>query len=314
MPHQGIEITTAFTNSFGPDAESWMTTTAVTPEAIEVEYKSSRGMVAKRQTLISDRATARALVLGFSSKMPLVIPHTTSFGLSSAQLLELRSTGRTALALIYDTAMSKMDGELTLVEKDIRLPVLLDSQPFEAPAVQARGTFGKGGRQAVGDFYFLDSKNNPALLQYSINFSWEREPRTEKVVRVTAGLSEQAAMEQALKTIRSYELYGIHFDFDKATIRPESKSLVADIAVTLQNNPLWRLQVTGHTDSIGKPAYNQKLSGERAASVKAALVAQGIAPDRLEAAGAGAAEPKGDNGTLQGRALNRRVELKRLDR
>ena len=80
------------------------------------------------------------------------------------------------------------------------------------------------------------------------------------------------------------------------------------------DNPVWTLNIVGHTNSIGKAGYNQKLSAQRAASVKAALVKRGIDPSRLAAAGAGPGQPKADNTTLTGRALNRRVELTRTDR
>jgi outer membrane protein OmpA-like peptidoglycan-associated protein len=314
MPHPGLEITTAFTNSFGPDAESWITMTAVSPEAIEVGYRSARGVVASRQILQADRAGASTLVLGYASRMPHVIPNTTSLGLSSAQLRELRSTGQTAMSIIYDTALSRMSGRLTLVAQGIRMPVLVGGDSVEVPVLHAHGEFADGRHSAAGDLFILDNQNNPVLIQYSLSFSGEIQPRTEKITRVTAGASEQAKMEQALRTLKRYDLYGIHFDFDKASIQPQAVSLINDIAVTLKNNPTWTLRIVGHTDSIGDANYNLKLSGERAASVKTALVERGVAANRLETQGAGASDPKASNATLQGRALNRRVELIRTDR
>ena len=124
----------------------------------------------------------------------------------------------------------------------------------------------------------------------------------------------RSAMEQSLATLRKYDVYGIHFNFDKATIREESAELLQDISRTLQNNPLWTLKINGYTDAIGDAAYNLKLSQERAAAVRTALIDLGISSTRLEAVGYGAANPKGDNDTLHGRALNRRVELERTDR
>ena len=121
-------------------------------------------------------------------------------------------------------------------------------------------------------------------------------------------------MEQSLSTLKKYDLYGIHFDFDKATMRPDAASLIKDIALTLKNNPTWTLEINGHTDSIGDASYNQKLSLARAQSVATAIVKQGIAAERLRAGGRGASNPKADNSTLQGRALNRRVELVRTDK
>ena len=97
-------------------------------------------------------------------------------------------------------------------------------------------------------------------------------------------------------------------------MRPESSALIKDIALTLTHNPTWTLQINGHTDSIGDQAYNQKLSAARAKAVAGALIKRGIAARRLQTAGLGPTQPKGDNSTLQGSALNRRVELVRTDR
>lgn len=313
MPHQGLEITTAFTNAYGPDAESHILITAVTPTAVDFAYNSSRGMVTTREVSLADRENARVLVLGFSNKMPVVIPGTTLLGLSSTQLVQLRDTGRVDMGLIYDTAGDELNGELTLVDGNMRMPLLIEDQVVNVRALHARANLGQGGRSAAGDFYVLDSQHNPLILQYSVQFSWEPTPRTERIVRVTAGRSELSKMEQALNTLREYDVYGIHFAFDKAAILKSTGHLMDDIATTLKNNPLWRLRITGYTDNIGQPAYNIKLSEERARSVKAALVHKGVSADRLETAGGGESNPKADNGTLQGRAINRRVELRRID-
>ena len=71
--------------------------------------------------------------------------------------------------------------------------------------------------------------------------------------------------------------------------------------------------VTGHSDSTGDDAYNQKLSERRAQSVATYLEGKGIAPGRLTVIGAGETQPVADNGTAEGRAQNRRVVLQRTD-
>jgi arylsulfatase len=120
-------------------------------------------------------------------------------------------------------------------------------------------------------------------------------------------------MEQALATKHHYDLYGIHFDFDKAVIQPDSNALLDDITTALKQFPGWRLRITGHTDSTGDAAYNEELSMNRANAIKQALVERGIDASRLETLGTGEKQPVASNDTPEGQALNRRVELVRLD-
>jgi OOP family OmpA-OmpF porin len=95
-----------------------------------------------------------------------------------------------------------------------------------------------------------------------------------------------------------------------ATITGESAPVLQEIATVMKRNPGWKLRVDGHTDSIGGSVPNLDLSRRRAAAVKQALVARfSIASDRLTTDGFGASRPKATNSTLEGRALNRRVEL-----
>ena len=129
----------------------------------------------------------------------------------------------------------------------------------------------------------------------------------------TATAYSKEAMEQALATKHHYDLYGIHFDFDKAVIQPDSNALLDDITTALKNFPKWRLRITGHTDSTGDAAYNEELSMNRANAIKQALVERGIDAARLETLGMGEKQPVASNDTPEGQALNRRVELVRLD-
>ncbi|MFB3815932.1 MAG: OmpA family protein [Terriglobales bacterium] len=107
-------------------------------------------------------------------------------------------------------------------------------------------------------------------------------------------------------------IYGINFDTGKATIRPDSASVLAEVLSLLQKNPAWRLAVTGHTDNVGGKAMNLALSKQRAQSVVAWLTARGIADDRLLAGGFGDLAPIADNTSEVGRAKNRRVDLIKL--
>lgn len=99
------------------------------------------------------------------------------------------------------------------------------------------------------------------------------------------------------------------FDFDKATIKPEGKQVLDQIANQVQELNLETLIATGHTDSTGSQEYNQGLSERRANSVKEYLASQGVPGDRIYTEGKGKLEPVADNSTREGRAQNRRVEI-----
>lgn len=115
---------------------------------------------------------------------------------------------------------------------------------------------------------------------------------------------------QKLKEEGHIGLQGILFDFNKATIKEESKPLLAEIAKMMNNNPTFRIYVVGHTDMIGELKYNMDLSSQRAHAVVNYLVQNHkIAPDRFSAQGVGPLAPVATNETEEGRNKNRRVEL-----
>ena len=107
-------------------------------------------------------------------------------------------------------------------------------------------------------------------------------------------------------------VYGIHFETAKATILPDSESVLSEIAKMLQQNPDVKVRVEGQTDNVGQAASNQSLSEKRAQAVVAWLTSHGIEASRLKAKGWGASKPIEDNGTEDGRAKNRRVELVKI--
>jgi OmpA-OmpF porin, OOP family len=102
---------------------------------------------------------------------------------------------------------------------------------------------------------------------------------------------------------------GINFDTGKATIKPESEPVLAEIIKLLNSQPDWKMRVEGHTDNVGAKAANMTLSQQRAAAVVAWLMAHNIPAARLTSQGFGDMEPIADNSTEEGRTQNRRVEL-----
>ena len=104
-------------------------------------------------------------------------------------------------------------------------------------------------------------------------------------------------------------LRGVNFSFDSDAIQPEDKAVLDAAIEALREDPGVKVKISGFTDSTGPEAYNQALSERRAAAVRDYLGSRGIAQGRLSSEGMGTSSPVADNGTRDGRAQNRRVEL-----
>jgi OOP family OmpA-OmpF porin len=105
-------------------------------------------------------------------------------------------------------------------------------------------------------------------------------------------------------------LRGVNFDFDKSNIRADARPVLDEAIATLKAEGGVAVIAEGHTDSKGTDAYNQKLSERRANSVRDYLVRGGISAGRIKVVGYGESRPVADNKTEDGRAQNRRVELR----
>jgi outer membrane protein OmpA-like peptidoglycan-associated protein len=104
-------------------------------------------------------------------------------------------------------------------------------------------------------------------------------------------------------------LRNILFETGKFVLLPESISELEKIVSILRENPTLKVQISGHTDNVGKEADNLVLSAARAKAVVDYIITKGIASARLTHKGFGAAQPVADNATEQGRSLNRRTEM-----
>ena len=124
---------------------------------------------------------------------------------------------------------------------------------------------------------------------------------------------KKGQLEAALRRKGRAVLYGIRFDSNADVPRAESQATIGELAALLRQDASLRVLVEGHTDATNTDAYNLDLSARRAKSVVAALVKLGLDPARLQAKGFGRTRPVADNATAQGRALNRRVEVSRLE-
>lgn len=122
-----------------------------------------------------------------------------------------------------------------------------------------------------------------------------------------------ADMAKSIAATGKVDIYGIQFDVDKTAIKPESAPTLQEVAKLMKGDPALKLLVAGHTDNTGSPDHNMKLSEGRAVAVVNALVRQhGVAAARLQPRGYGDTQPVAPNDTEEGRAKNRRVELRKV--
>ena len=110
-------------------------------------------------------------------------------------------------------------------------------------------------------------------------------------------------------TGKSFAFDKITFETDSAALTPDSADQIAQLATVLNAYPSINVSVEGHTDNTGDPAANKKLSEDRAASVKAALIDKGVPADQVTSMGWGSEKPVASNDTEEGKLKNRRVEI-----
>ncbi|MBN1570352.1 MAG: OmpA family protein [Acidobacteria bacterium] len=135
-------------------------------------------------------------------------------------------------------------------------------------------------------------------------FIVEKEAMEQEVV------ADAKFMADGISSTGHVAIYGIHFDFNKSDIKPESEPALTEIGKMLTENPNLKVFVIGHTDNVGNIDTNMKLSQARADAVIKALTSQHkVNPVRLKGYGVGPLAPVAPNKTEEGRAKNRRVEL-----
>lgn len=277
-----------------------------------------------------DVASARRLVLVWIPGDPESMPGSLTGRISQLQFQELKQTGTTAFVLGMTPGAAGADvfGGLLAGRKYYRgnlqrmgsgsvpFSVLLDGQRTTLPALQLRGRVAVGTESGDAELWVLDDARLPLVLRWSALGS---SVTTVKIDNPPAPRSQGNAGGGGLDLTKALssgdcrvEAYGIYFNTGSAVLLPESQAALARIAALVHAHPDWTLTIEGHTDSMGSAASNLTLSKARAMAVRDALIrSQGVAAQQLSAAGFGATRPVESNGTLEGRARNRRVELAR---
>lgn len=170
-------------------------------------------------------------------------------------------------------------------------------------------------QELTGSYYFIDDvslvlidctkevADNPAPITIPIKTKKEK-GKQEKVVEEFEG--------QPLTKGSVIVLRNIFFDFDKSTLLQQSYKELQGLLSLMKKHPSMKVQIIGHTDNQGSVTYNMRLSENRAKAVVDYLIKRGIDAKRLQYKGRGAYEPIDTNATEEGRANNRRVEMKIL--
>ncbi|UCD88713.1 MAG: OmpA family protein [Desulfobacterales bacterium] len=131
----------------------------------------------------------------------------------------------------------------------------------------------------------------------------------EAAMRKQLAAIEEANVQRNADVLAVTLMSDMLFDIGSATLKPGSKEQIRHISTVLTKYTDTAILIAGHTDSTGSAALNQQLSELRATNVKIAIVEQGVHPSRIKTVGFGASTPIADNGTKEGRQLNRRVVI-----
>lgn len=267
-----------------------------------------------RRVPMADHLHARVMRNRFNEGDPEVFAGTTP-GVSADIVIELRTSGRAVMTFldvrrVFGLSTERaLKGTVTRIGAALDFPIIVNGRRAVVRALHAKGSLADevGGHEL--EFHVLDDPDNPLMLATTGPGFTTRITRIE----YPQAAGSPASIESKLAANEAVDVYGIYFAFGSDLLRPESDRVLQEVADLLKKHGDWKLQVDGHSDNIGGDGANLDLSRRRAAAVKAALVQRyAIAAQRLNTGGFGEGRPKDRNDTIEGRAINRRVELKRL--
>ena len=273
-----------------------------------------RQVTIPRLVRTEDLVKSRMQVLGFLSSDALILDGTTALGPSRLVTHELLAKGSAAYSFRSFSSRDSASGTLVRGGSNIQFPVLINGLRVMLSAMVARGQMTSGSSTRPFEQYIFDNPQHPISLRVAYgprggSFPFKADFARE-VVRIDWPRAKTSGLDEALTKTCRVEVPGIYFDFDRATLKPQSKEALDQIAAVVQRLPSRHISVEGHTDNIGGDSYNDQLSARRAAAVKTALERDyAIHGANVSTQGFGARRPLESNETLAGRARNRRVEL-----
>lgn len=205
-----------------------------------------------------------------------------------------------------DFTMHKPDGNTAGGYKPFPKTALLNDavDTWRRVAIYVNKTIGKVyvDQHRVG----IANQISPGAGMVTFEFANDTHPILIKNIRIAAGGSDAY---NKVVTDGKFIAYGILFDVNRATLKPESMGTINEISKMMKEHTDLKFEIGGHTDSDGSATLNNKLSQERADAVKQQLVSMGIDGSRLTTKGYGATKPVADNNTPENKARNRRVEF-----
>ena len=225
--------------------------------------------------------------------------------------------------------------DIEYVENVVRADMLLtdDSQM----SVLMNADFGTiEGKTDLGDFFLKDPHtvrhlvfNRPARLE-KVSVEKDKPPTKTVVAKVDKEMPPpdtdgdgvpdyedrcpDTPKGASVNSVGCWTIKGIHFDYNKWDIRPQYYGVLDENSQVLAMNPMLKVEIQGHTDSIASEEYNQILSERRADSVRTYFASKGISQERVSIRGFGELKPIASNETDEGRAKNRRIEIKIISR
>jgi outer membrane protein OmpA-like peptidoglycan-associated protein len=232
------------------------------------------------------------------------------------------------VAPVVEAPIANNDNASTVAGEPVKIPVCandiakgsplnlatIDLDPT-TPGVQTKLTNTQGTWTAAnGNVSFVPAPNfvGKASIPYTVKDQKGTPSNVALMtVEVTPKQAAPSSMELAVinDIIDASKIENIHFEFDKYDITAEFKTYLSGLSMLFKANPTWQIELSGHTDSKGTPAYNLNLSKNRAKSAKSFLESCGIAGERITYEFHGLEMPIASNLTPEGRYENRRVEI-----
>jgi outer membrane protein OmpA-like peptidoglycan-associated protein len=201
-------------------------------------------------------------------------------------------------------------------DEDARRRASAEQAQAEAEKGQADAQAQQQQAQAQADAARLAAQNAQLQQEAADRERLEAERQKQEAIQQKEQIRARllAQLNQVLQTRDTargliVSMPDVLFDFNKYTLKPEARERLARISGIVLAYPDLKLQIEGHTDSIGSDEYNQTLSDKRADSVRGYLLSSGVTADHVTAVGLGKSDPVADNGTAAGRKLNRRVDM-----